>query len=337
VGDPFAFNGIQYVSWRHDEYSSAAAAIAVEELAATGANWAGVLTTWYQYGAKSIAIAPDSSGTPSSEALAAAVDQLHSRGLKVMLKPHVDALNHAWRGTFHPRDTTIWFESYSNFLLDHARLAEELHVEMLCIGTELIQLSRKPHWPALIEKVRAAFSGLLTYAANATHKRDEFLQVSFWHLLDFIGLDAYFPVTHGWQTHIPLIQALSQRVSKPVIFTEIGYRSVAGAAAEPWNWNSSGVPDQLHQADCYRSFFEAWSPHSSWMQGAFWWNWPAVPRSEDETGYSPRNKPAADVLKHEFAQDHVERVETLRKQVQSGEYKVDALALSKAIIRHHLR
>jgi anti-sigma28 factor (negative regulator of flagellin synthesis) len=73
------------------------------------------------------------------------------------------------------------------------------------------------------------------------------------------------------------------------------------------------------------------------MQGAFWWNWPAISPSDNETGYSPRSKPAADVLTRWFAADRAERIEALRQQVQSGEYKVDSLALSKALIRRHLR
>ena len=45
-------------------------------------------------------------------------------------------------------------------------------------------------WVELIEKVRTVYSGKLTYAANY----DNYQDVGFWNHLDFIGINAYFPL-----------------------------------------------------------------------------------------------------------------------------------------------
>jgi hypothetical protein len=61
----------------------------------------------------------------------------------------------------------------------------------------------------------------------------------------------------------------------------------------------TGPPDPGEQADCYEAAFEAWSKETTWMQGIFWWNWP-VPAPGD-TGYTPRNRLAEDVLRTWFS------------------------------------
>ncbi len=57
-------------------------------------------------------------------------------------------------------------------------------------------------------ELREVYNGQLTYAANW----DEYKRIPFWEDLDFIGVDAYFPVSEektpsieqaslGWQKH----------------------------------------------------------------------------------------------------------------------------------------
>lgn len=336
----FLFNGIHYVSWQRDEYELAEGEVAVGRLAATNANWVSVLTTWYQSDSQATEINPDPLRTPSDEALRCAVGRLRSHDLKIMLKPHVDALSSEWRGEFKPIHEDAWFASYSKYLWWCADFAQILGLDALVLGTELVHLSGpkyRKRWEALISDVRTRYDGLLTYAANATYATDEFSRIAFWQDLDLIGLDAYFPMVDGWSSHVPAVRRLAEHFDKPVIFTEIGYRSTAGAAVEPWNHVSAGVPDQDVQAACYRAFFEVWTPHARWMQGGFWWNWPASEARPDETGYSPCGKAAETVLAEWFSSPRSERVEEIRKRVQSGEYEIDPLKISRAIIRHHLR
>ena len=321
-GDPssrsgFTYRGLNHVSWWHDEYTYGAAQAARAELATTKANWAGVLVTWYMDTRESVTIAPVALKTPSDDAVVQAIRDLRGRGIKVMLKPHVDVLDGAWRGTIHPPDPGAWFASYNAFLAKYAALAQATDVEMLCVGTELATMSGARYagqWSTVIGNVRAAYRGLLTYAANAVSAGDVFTSVSFWPQLDLAGLDAYTPLTDKYNpSRAELVQGWSKNRNgenmvaafrnwqashgKPVVFTELGYRSADGAARAPWDWEAAAPYDPAEQADCYEAAFQVWSKQASWMQGILWWSWDVPMPSPNDSGYTPRSKPAEQVLR----------------------------------------
>jgi len=239
-------------------------------------------------------------------------------GIRTLLKPHlwIQRPEAQSRTDIHMKsesDWRQWFESYRAFILHYAELAERCHMEILCVGTELGTdvVSREKDWRDLIAAVRSVYHGKLTYAANWYR---EFEAVPFWDALDFIGIQAYFPLSEaahpslddlveGWKPHLEAIQQVQSRFGKPVLFTEIGYRSVPEAAARPWEWPSrfesaSAPSDPDLQADCYEAFFRAVWP-LPWIAGAYWWKWfPDGRRWEepDSTGFSPQGKPAEAVL-----------------------------------------
>jgi uncharacterized protein (TIGR03437 family) len=314
----FQYYGMTHVSWSPDEYLSAAAAASRADFAATNANWAGVLATWYQPNITTSVIARNGS-TPTDAAVTQAIQDFHSKGIKVMLKPHVDVSDAAntWRGNINPTDSVAWFASYTNFMVQYAQMAESLGVEMLCIGTELKTVSgaaNQARWYGVIEAIRNVYHGPLTYAANATSAGDEFTSVSFWDRLDLIGLDGYFALTnHSDPTLAELVAAWRHNLNrqdlvamvtnfynahqKPIVFTEIGYKSSAGANTEPWNYSHVGAYDPTEQRNCIDAAFTVWSQWSSWMKGFFWWAWPVPAPSAVDTDYNPRGKPAGDLLR----------------------------------------
>ncbi len=315
----FVYNGITHVSWWFDEYDSAAGATSRAALRDTGANWMGLLVTWYQQDASSTVIArhPDPNKDISDARIRAAIQDAHSRGLQVMLKPHVDALNGQWRGDFNPSNPAAWFQSYTQFIVHYAQIAQQEGAELLCMGTEFKTISgaaNRDRWVAVINAIRGAYGGLLTYAANATFPADEFTSVSFWDQLDVIGLDGYFTLTNqnnptlaqlisAWTSNangeniVAAIQNFASSRQKPVIFTEIGYKSTDGANTQPWNFGLSGAVDTAEQRDCYEAAFTVWSQQSSWMKGFFWWAWPVPPPPANDGDYNPRGKPAETVLR----------------------------------------
>jgi glycosyl hydrolase family 113 len=313
----FEYNGIVHVSWWFDEYTYTDATDSRSDLAATGANWAAVLVTQYQDTANSIVIAPVAEKTPTDAALITAIQDLHGKGMKVMLKPHVDPWNGQWRGDINPTDIDAWFASYTQFIVHYAQLAEEHGVEAYCMGTELRTISgtaNRDRWAAVISAIRGVYSGVLTYAANATFPADEFTSVSFWDQLDIIGLDGYFTLTDqanptlaqliaAWRSNrfgedaVAAVQNFAESRQKPVIFTEIGYKSTDGTNIEPWNFGLTGALDTAEQRDCYEAAFTVWSQQSSWMKGFFWWAWPVPAPAGNDTDYNPRGKPAETVLR----------------------------------------
>jgi len=96
--------------------------------------------------------------------------------LKVMIKPQI-WMHGNWIGDFDLTDKKKWKEwekTYSEYILLYAKVAEEMGVEMLCIGTEFkkaMQTNTK-YWYKLIDEVREVYSGPLTYSSNWDEYKD---------------------------------------------------------------------------------------------------------------------------------------------------------------------
>ncbi|MFQ5676435.1 MAG: hypothetical protein ACE5G1_11100 [bacterium] len=246
-------------------------------------------------------------------------------GIKVILKPHIwlGSGGGKWRTDIemhNEEDWQSWFENYRKFIVYYATLAQRNDIEALCVGTELHQtaVKREQDWRRVISEVRKVYHGKLTYAAN-WYK--EFEEIKFWDALDFIGIQAYFPLTKssnptlaelkkGWQPHLKSIEKLSRKYNKPVIFTEIGYRSCADAGIRPWEWPArysreiANPKDLQTQVNCYEAFFEAvWE--KDWFAGAYFWKW--FPKRRQTTSqnvdrrFTPQSKPAEKVIAKWYA------------------------------------
>lgn len=243
--------------------------------------------------------------------------------MNIMLKPHVDLYSGEWRALIQPDDQGDWFRSYTAMITRQARLSADLDVEMLCIGTELVvatQAQFTSAWRSVIDSVKKYYRGNLTYAANwngafsAGITTPEFAQVLFWDRLDYIGIDAYYPVTGLATEPAPSLSValgrmgqfahsiigVSMEFRRPVLLTEVGIQSVQGALSAPWDFSRGTMPgavqDDAVQELYYRVVFEAFG-RSSWCSGIFWWNWESVASSFAATNYTPRNKPAADIVR----------------------------------------
>lgn len=247
----------------------------------------------------------------------------HNRGLSVFLKPHIwlSEGDGKWRSDIFPKNDNVWKSwsaNYQEHLLHFAKIAEQNGVELLCVGTELARLStQKPDfWKQLIAKIRTVYSGQLTYAANWDQEYDI---ISFWEDLDFIGIQAYFPLVgngntnlkdmeNGWKKYSKNIKTVSQKFDKPVIFTELGYKSTEDAAARPWRWVT--IYDRLFtkvsfktQAIAYKAFFNTiWK--EDWFYGVHIWKWQAKASNgifEKNHDFTPQNKPAQNIIAAGFA------------------------------------
>ncbi len=322
----FTYNGFDHISFQANEYNTTEGTDSRTALAVTGSNWAGVLATWYQANATATSIAANGS-SPTDAAVIAAIQDLHSKNIKVMMKPHVDSLDGSWRGTFHQNSSAeadAWFASYTAFITHYAQIAHDNNVEMFCMGTEYAQLSGAANlarWTNVINAIRAIYlpaDGLLTYASNATGGGDEFTSVSFWGQVDLIGLDGYFPLTNhndptvaelkaAWTSSAGNVNGLNivlavqnfaaAHPGQPIIFTEIGYRSVAGANKAPFDFSSGSTFDPTEQHDCYEAMYEVWSQQTSFLKGVMWWDWGVPNPGANDLGYDVRGKPAEVVVR----------------------------------------
>ena len=249
------------------------------------------------------------------EGIEHAIDLLKNRNFKIMLKPQIWIRNGEFTGDLSFTTEKEWqqFEnSYRDYILFNVQIAAEKEVELFCIGTELFNFvdQRPEFWSSLIREIRELYPGKLVYAENW----DKVDQTEIWKKLDYIGADAYFPISpeaspnssnisKGWRSHKMMLESLSEEYRKRVIFTEYGYRSMDFALKEPWNSSRevSGLNHGL-QARALQSLYEEfWD--EDWFAGGFLWKWH---QGENSGGiqndrFTPQNKPAEKIVKEYYS------------------------------------
>lgn len=302
--------GFNFPAWWKDSYVSPRARLSLERLAGTGAGWIAVTPTVYARHRRDSDIAVTDS-TADEASLRTVIRDARARGLKVMMKPHVDIPGGVPRAALSPGDPERWFSHYRRHLLFYARLAREEGCEMLAVGTELSLLTLPQHtrrWRELIAAARAEYPGPLVYAANW----HSVAHVGFWDEVDYIGVDGYYPVPGGhdrralrenWRPWVAALAALSKAWGKPVLFTEVGLSSQEGANLRPWAYHRFGALDQEVQAAYMDSFLRAFEPQP-WFAGYLYWAWELDPDAGGpaDTSMTVQGKPALDVLRRSFSQ-----------------------------------
>ena len=206
-----------------------------------------------------------------------------ANNFKIMLKPQIWIPN-GFTGNIKmdsEKDWLIFEKNYEKFILDYAKIAASTNCEILCIGTELNDFvtNRTSFWNQLIKKIRNVYSGKITYAENW----DTFEKVPFLSEIDFIGIDAYFPLTNektptlkslakAWIPVKSRIEKLSKKYDKKVIFTEYGYQSKDFTANEPWDHSKKQNVNLLAQQNSLAILLATfWN--EPWFEGGFLWKW----------------------------------------------------------------
>ncbi|MFY9243348.1 MAG: glycoside hydrolase [Polaribacter sp.] len=232
-------------------------------------------------------------------------------GIKIMVKPHLWLRRGGFTGDLKPTTEENWVlleNTYRDYILTYAYAAKELNAEIFCIGTELEEfvLNRPKYWQKLIKEIRQIYKGKLTYAANW----NEYKKVPFLAELDFIGIDAYFPLSElksptikdfedGWKPHKEEIMSIQKKYNKPILFTEYGYRSVDYNGKKPWDVDRlEGNVNLKAQADALQAIHnQFWK--EEWFVGGFIWKWFHAHDKvggENNNRFTPQNKPAEELL-----------------------------------------
>jgi hypothetical protein len=236
-------------------------------------------------------------------------EMFHNKNIKIMIKPQIWIPN-GFTGHIKMNSETDWiaFENnYEKFILDYAKVAQTNNCELFCIGTELnvFVVSRPDFWNQLIKKIRKIYSGKITYAENW----DTFENVPFHSDLDFIGIDAYFPLSNektpeikqlvkAWKPIKSRIEKLSKKFDKKIIFTEFGYQSKDFTAKEPWEHSKKSVVNLMAQQNSLAVILASfWK--EKWFEGGFLWKW--YDNHEQvggnlDTDYTIQNKPSEQIL-----------------------------------------
>ncbi|MGH1337939.1 MAG: glycoside hydrolase family 113 [Aureispira sp.] len=288
------------------------------EMKDLGIDWVALLPFGF-FDQDSVVIIFDSTGTmgfwwgETPGGISTSYQMAKTQGLKTMLKPQLWSWQ-GWIGDMRYDTQAEWdqfHDHYTTFICFWARLAEQLDVDMFCIGTEIkgSAMDHPDYWRQLIREVRQIYSGPITYAPNW----DEYQDIVFWDQLDYIGVDAYFSLIpdstpavcdlkEAWEPIKTDLKAFSERWNKPILFTEWGYLTLSGCAYETWvleKDRSSATINQQAQANAAQALLETFG-QEDWWAGGFQWKWYADlnqstrDRSND---YTPQGKLTEDVLR----------------------------------------
>lgn len=237
--------------------------------------------------------------------------------LKVLLKPHLWIGRGAYTGDIDLKSEADWKileNSYTDYIMRFVNIAAQENIEIFCIGTELDSFVtlRPQFWDQLISKIRKDYKGKLTYAANW----DNYDDVHFWEQLDYIGVDAYFPVSEektpsiltvkeSWKKWKVDLSTLSRKRNKKILFTEYGYISADYAGKEPWkNAGEDRAINEEAQAVLYQGLYESlWN--EEWMAGGFIWKYHAEESRWRgyEKRFTPQDKMAQDVITNYYGKN----------------------------------
>ena len=316
-------NGINFLNgqWSSPKFDSSEAMTSLQQLQnGTGSNWIALTYCSFQWSVDSSGPIYSKPSTPTPQQLKSIVAEARSRSMKVFFRPCIDpdwsnpATEGTWRGEigrhFNATEWNTWFGYYLPYIVNQAKLAQELSVDMFSVGMEyVVPAWQEHHWRQVVAAVRQVYSsGPITYCAN--HGNEGL--VAWWDAVDEISIDAYYDLlpsnsapsveqlTASWGPIIAGLGLLSGvNGHKPVNFGEIGYCSVTGANTDPANCGVSRTK-QLNltaQANLYQAFFDA-VYGQEWFHGVFWWGWLTMladggPANLD---FTPHGKPAAEIL-----------------------------------------
>ena len=219
-----------------------------------------------------------------------------------------------------------FFANYTNMMVGYAKVAQATGVQMLSLGSELVSLTGSAYrqdWLNLISAVRQVYTGKLTYSSSWLETGN----VSFWDKVDVIGVNPYEAPTTvsdptldqlkaGWtsvssnayeaskfngQSPVDFYKSLSAQYGKQVLFTEIGYRSVAGTNTMAGDGSIASYQDYQQQSLALQAFLDTFGQQpGSWVAGAYLWDWNPDPSKVATDDFSVQGKPAQNVVDTAF-------------------------------------
>lgn len=311
------FRGVDFFP-RPNSYSSTAARKSLKELLEIPEiNYIQLRFFLFQENLESSEVSPYQH---QEKILTELIQEIHTKGKKVSLMPHIYTTTNLYVANINPQDKEKWFASYTKSLLIFAQLAEKEKVELFSIGNELTNIMKEESWSNVIDSVREVYKGKLTIKLNCWYKKWQFENILNWqwlNKLDYIGIAAYFDLTatndpsledlkQAWLysrqkiTIVADLEKIAETFNKPILFSEIGYRNIDGTNIEPWNSEAlppqsikelrTGKEDTGEALMCIEVLFETFRKFD-WFKGTMWFLWPTASTSPNDVSFSIRNKP----------------------------------------------
>lgn len=251
----------------------------------------------------------------SENDMAVVFAQYHARTLDMisLLKPQI-WFSGGWPGSVKMENEEDWqafFGHYRKWIRHYAMLAAIHESDAFCVGVEFVHatLGHPDVWRTLIQDLRHIYPGPITYAANWGREAEE---IAFADALDFVGVNSYYPLSNdlaasqaqldtGAGKIIDKLERLHRRTGKPIVLTEVGFRSVDACWQQPHDEPNGRTFEADHQAQAYQAMLKALDG-KTWCQGMYWWKWPTYLGYAQETprSFTPCGKPAEKVLQNYF-------------------------------------
>ena len=289
-------------------WTTAAAHASMEAMLEVRPTWVVLAYAALQDTAQSTTIRWQEAPSLTDGEIRAAAAHARELGLRVCLKPTVNVADGTWRAHigFFDRDVPgeptwdEWFDSYDAYILHHAALAEELGADLFSIGCEMVRAdAREDRWRSLAARVRAVYSGPLTY--NCDKYQED--RLAWWDAVDVLSSSGYYP-TGTWDEHLSRIEPVVERHGREFVFLEAGCPSRDTSPVRPNDWNMVGVPDEHAQAAYLDEMLTALAGRA-WVRGVALWDWPPALYAREEAAlnddYCMFGKASAAVVARHFA------------------------------------
>ncbi len=309
--------------------------IGIEEIKELNANTVIFTPQWFQNGAEDL-LHPEIGKTPFYFELFSYINSTKENGFSVGLYPQMKLLAAGDADNFSNRNKSwqqSWFDSYRQFTLSYAKLAEITNTEYLLIGGKNLLTSLpdqnsynadqvEDQWLSLITDIRSEFGGKLIWAANAGTEMDplpEFID-SFDEI--YVSMDSplsdgtsasFDQIAYGFTRNLDnFLYEVYRSTLKPVTLA-FAYPSVDGAAQGCQllnnNCNNDGlfieeeVSDQtldlFEQAEIYNAILPT-AASREWITGISIRGYIPGSTSDDLTS-SIAGKPSKDVIQHWYS------------------------------------
>jgi len=346
----FDIQGYNFTGYGTDVFGTGTSAKELNLLASSGVNSVAIVPNYYMDSITSNSVFADGI-TPTDADVIAGIRAAQAAGLDVLLKPHVDPLDGIWRAYLDPTDPAAWFASYKAMLVNYATIAQQTGLKTMSIGTELASMTGanyRAQWLDIIDAVRNVFDGELTYSAEWGEAKT----LSFWDKLDVIGIDGYFPLSAsdkvptaaelklswmqpsavdyvgeilGGLSPVEYLHDLSEQYGKKVMFTEIGFRPIEGAATSPGDWEMNGKFSEQAQTNLYKALFDVFgSQGGDWFSGFYIWDRRAE-NEEVQKDYHTEGRAAQKIIDRWYGMDDDDRAAPNTGMTLYGSVRDDAL------------
>ena len=350
------FTGNTFMDWYCDITIDELLDTTLDSMQQSGGDWVIFDNYWSYYSLEPPQIGPfpdRSSGgfrDATEEELAAMIEKTHSRNMKFALITELnwDVMRGEWQGweqqqefweksakflsqkadeLDNPTEATnqfwdTWFETYGNFILNQAQIAQKYQADTLVIGKQIdgaVRAGNSQRWKDLIAKVRAVYQGPISYAAWTDQNYSQAYDFPC-EDLDYIIIYLYNKISDQENPSVTELkesfdsfnktqfQLISERYGKKILFLT-PFQSRDYGAKQEWFEPSAPSPDigedLLIQAKMYEAFFQS-VQGQEWVQGV--WTWGYWWKDDFNNMYTPgdcsfnksstiRNKPAMAIFK----------------------------------------